>query len=413
MRKSLALLFILILCTTFTWGQSNIKDPLAPLQGGEDIATAFVLSGPLPITTSGTTDGYVNDYNENCPYTFEDLAPDVVYQYTPLAAEIVDIDLCLSSFDTKVYVYENEYTPGNPFACNDDYYYEPGGPCTFNASKITGVLLTEGSTYYIVIDGYNENAFGDYVMTISSIASSLPQCESFPSYYWPLNWTEQLQGLITSSHWSVATTHNAGGSVNEAMADYYPEEGATQDDNDRLVSLPLNTIGLSSIHLSFHQMLDDYDADVNDVWIKVQSSADRTNWTDEWVYAGGLNNPIPAEVKELDITNNLGNTTWIAWTLSGNTYYINDWYVDDVCIALPCAANTWTGNVSTDWNEPGNWTCEVLPDQDISIIIPANPSGGRFPVISSGIVAECYDITVELPGTLTIQTGGFLNVRNP
>ncbi len=138
--------------------------PLAPMQGGETIALAFTLSGALPITSSGTTAGYINDYDESCPYVSNG-GRDVVYKYTPAANVTVDIDLCGSAYDTKLYVYENTYTPGAPFACSDDYY--TGAPCGQYVSKIIGASLIGGNTYYIVIDGYGASDFGAYSLTIS------------------------------------------------------------------------------------------------------------------------------------------------------------------------------------------------------------------------------------------------------
>jgi len=147
--------------------------PLSPLQGGENIATAFVLSGTLPITSSGTTAGYLNDYNENCPYTGS-TAPDVVYAYTPPSNVIVDIDLCGSSYDTKVFVYENAATPGSPFACNDDFYTSSTDPCGQYVSKIVQASLIGGNTYYIVIDGYGGSDFGPYNLTITQYTPPPP-----------------------------------------------------------------------------------------------------------------------------------------------------------------------------------------------------------------------------------------------
>ncbi|MBK6965955.1 MAG: choice-of-anchor D domain-containing protein [Bacteroidales bacterium] len=148
-------------------------NPLAPLQGGENIATAFVLTGALPITSSGTTSGYANDYNEDCPYTGS-TAPDVVYAYTPAADIMVDIDLCGSSYDTKVFVYENAATPGTPFACSDDFYTASGDPCGQWVSKIEEASLTGGNTYYIVIDGYSGTDFGNYNLEIREFTPPPP-----------------------------------------------------------------------------------------------------------------------------------------------------------------------------------------------------------------------------------------------
>jgi hypothetical protein len=248
-------------------------------------------------------------------------------------------------------------------------------------------------------------------LTCVTCPGTLPICESFPTSDWPSCWTEQLEGLITSSHWSMVNSTFAGGAAYEALANYYPVEGETQADNDRMISPPINTNGLSTIHVSFRQMLDDFDAGVNDVWIKVQSSSDYVNWTDEWVYAGGLGNSIPAEVKDLDITNNLGSKTWIAWTLSGNTYDINNWYVDNVCITSQCLTNTWTGSANTAWNDPDNWSCGQVPDATMTVIIPTGLT--NYPVIGAGVTAECFDLSVENGTIILIEEGGTFNVVNP
>jgi hypothetical protein len=72
----------------------------------------------------------------------------------------------------------------------------------------------------------------------------------------------------------------------------------------------------------------------------------------------------------------------------------------------------WTGNVSTDWNNPANWSLPGTPDQNSVVIIPSFPSGALFPEVNNGITAECYHITV-LPGaSVTVKTGGILHVTD-
>jgi hypothetical protein len=176
-------------------------------------------------------------------------------------------------------------------------------------------------------------------------AFALPFSESFNEPTIPECWTEQKTGLITTNHWLIFNTAYAGGVPYEAAAIWDPGEGSTQADNDRLVSPALITTGLTNLKVSFRQMLNDYAAGVNDVWIKVQSSADGNNWTDEWVYGGGLGVSIPAEVKELNVTNNLGGITYIAWTLSGFTYDINYWFLDDINISVPLAHDVKTVSI--------------------------------------------------------------------
>ena len=146
-------------------GNSFTKVPLSSnpgtpdgREGGETVADAFIIPA-VPYVDTGNTSDNINDYDEICPYTGS-TAPDVVYAFTPTSSQDYDIDLCYSDYDTKVYVYETEVSPGWPFACNDDadciYLYR---------SKIENRFMEAGTTYYIVVDGYGEES-GDYELTV-------------------------------------------------------------------------------------------------------------------------------------------------------------------------------------------------------------------------------------------------------
>ncbi len=142
------------------------KSPSAPppnypspeFQGGDTIASATVIS-TVPYNDTGTTTGYMDNYDEVCPYA-NATAPDVVYRFSPSYVVTVDIDLCGSTYDTKLYVYDSGL---NVVACNDDFYFS--GYCGIYVSRIENVTLLSGNTYYIVIDGYG-GAHGDYMMSI-------------------------------------------------------------------------------------------------------------------------------------------------------------------------------------------------------------------------------------------------------
>jgi hypothetical protein len=80
----------------------------------------------------------------------------------------VTISLCDSDYDTKVYVYEDEWTPGVPIACNDDY------SCTvLYRSQLDEVYMIPGHTYYVVVDGYGGQC-GDYVLEMFEVMCSGP-----------------------------------------------------------------------------------------------------------------------------------------------------------------------------------------------------------------------------------------------
>ncbi len=68
----------------------------------------------------------------------------------------------------------------------------------------------------------------------------------------------------------------------------------------------------------------------------------------------------------------------------------------------------WTGNSSTNWNTAGNWNEDLVPDENINVIIPTNAT--RQPNISSAN-ASCKSLTINSGATLTV--GGYtLNVSD-
>ena len=102
-----------------------------PAADGDTAATAIAITS-LPFTAFGNTSALNDDYDESCPY-YGPGAPDVVYSFTPATSVVVDIDLCNSAYDTKVYVYAGTPPPpgsgqtGLAIACNDDSGCGPNG----------------------------------------------------------------------------------------------------------------------------------------------------------------------------------------------------------------------------------------------------------------------------------------------
>ncbi|MCB9855807.1 MAG: trypsin-like peptidase domain-containing protein [Phycisphaerales bacterium] len=129
----------------------------------DTIASPTVIAS-LPYTGTGTTASCTDNYNEVCPFDLTG-APDVVYAYTPPGNQTIDINMCASSYDTKVYIYAGSVTPGSPVACNDDGC--PGSAPASYRSSLTGVALTGGVTYYIIVDGYSDVDSGNFELIIT------------------------------------------------------------------------------------------------------------------------------------------------------------------------------------------------------------------------------------------------------
>ncbi len=175
------------------------------LAGGDTCATATVIPS-LPYSDNGTTAGFSNDYNEDCPFTGS-TAPDVVYSYSPAADVLVDIDLCTgpTEYDTKVFVYEDA-CPGTVAGCNDDAC-ESSFPAPF-VSRLAFVPLTGGHTYYIVVDGYDGGSAGVYYLDVD-VSPPPPACDPTDLLHGqpPELPTDQFAAYVSgSAPWEPSTT---------------------------------------------------------------------------------------------------------------------------------------------------------------------------------------------------------------
>ncbi|MEI7501793.1 MAG: T9SS type A sorting domain-containing protein [Paludibacter sp.] len=70
-----------------------------------------------------------------------------------------------------------------------------------------------------------------------------------------------------------------------------------------------------------------------------------------------------------------------------------------------CAAGSWIGNISTDWNTATNWCDGVVPIASTNVSIPA---GGNQPVI--GATAVCNNLTIATSTSLTITGSNTLTI---
>ena len=70
---------------------------------------------------------------------------------------------------------------------------------------------------------------------------------------------------------------------------------------------------------------------------------------------------------------------------------------------------SWVGNTSNVWNEPTNWSQNIVPNATTNVIIPANRPFN--PTVPNTVIAECKTITIQPNATITVATGGQLKVQ--
>ena len=160
-----------------------------------------IVIGALDFNDTGNTCNYINDY-DRC---ISSGSGDVVYQFTPAAHMDVRISLCSSAYDTALYVIQDDCN-NTEIACNDDY-------CGVE-SELPSVLLSAGTTYYIVVDGWGGEC-GDYSLTVqenlpcsvtcppgaaveseSCGADVNGGCASGPSAFSPINLGDSVCGTV-------------------------------------------------------------------------------------------------------------------------------------------------------------------------------------------------------------------------
>jgi len=200
-----------------------------------------------------------------------------------------------------------------------------------------------GVDYRVVISQGLISDSSDADFSLEAASPILLQ-ESFSGSTIPTGWTYQNEG--TTSAWTVSLTSNAGGSPNE-MRRMFSVGTLT-----RLVTPPLDTTSRSNVTLSFKHFFDTWSSGGG--VLKVQTSPDGTNWTDEtWTVTSGDSN-IGPETVETTLTHNLDiATTYVGFVLAGNLIMMDYWYIDDVEISGEIIEENVTEDLLATWDGQG------------------------------------------------------------
>ncbi len=149
-------------------------------------------------------------FNTNAPYTASGVTPscgggtapyDIWYAYTPSATGMATFDLCGSSFDTRIAVWDG--CGGTELGCNDD-----NGPACSGQNASLELEVTGGTTYYIQVGGYNANrGAGDLTISLVPYPAN-DDCSNAIA----INEVDALSFSTTNAHAS-GVTPSCGGST--------------------------------------------------------------------------------------------------------------------------------------------------------------------------------------------------------
>lgn len=140
----------------------------------------------------------------------------------------------------------------------------------------------------------------------------------------PPGWTISAQ----NGNWSRYIGNNAGGTSPEARLTWQPQfNGQSQ-----LISPPLNTLGQNSVFLEFRHFVDHYTTPYT---VGVATRSNNGAWTTVWSVNPTGN--IGPQLRTIEINNAdiQSNTFQFAFFFSGNSYNIDDWYIDNIKLYTP------------------------------------------------------------------------------
>jgi PKD repeat protein len=256
--------------------------------------------------------------------------------------------------------------------------------------------LNPSTTYYYKAFSYDAG----HVYSPGIMASATTLCDVFPLAFsetfsgstLPNCWSKQISGTGATDKWTVSNSVYAGGAA-------YEMKSAWQSVNPgitRLVTPPMNTVGIPQLNLSFRHMFDAYAAGCT---LRIQSSVNGTDWSNEaWSVVSTATN-IPAEEVNTTIVNNLNSpATFIAFTIEGDLYQYDNWYIDNVSVTSTVTQNTTLQNMTVSGSE--------CFDALQTILVAG--SGSVFTIQSGGDATLIAGESIfYYPGTM-VEAGGYM-----
>jgi Immune inhibitor A-like, MAM domain len=216
-------------------------------------------------------------------------------------------------------------------------------------SPVSGLAKTQ--TPEVMIENHGQNSESVNVqMTIGKTQYTTFLEEDFTGGVPPEGW-----GTNYPENWMSSSTNYAGGTAPEAEFSWTPSSVGEH----LLYTGTINTTGYTALLLKFKEFVNDYNSNY---LLKVVTSTDGgITWQDAYVRAGGPYGPATTEVA-LTEANGIGSATFqIAWDMSGDSFNINYWYIDDVWMGIIDMVEEYNQTISVNTN-PGETLNVLLPD---------------------------------------------------
>ncbi len=263
-----------------------------------------------------------------------------------------------------------------------------GASATSVTASLTGLAASTTYNYRVKAVNSYGTVYGSnmtFTTTANPVSLTLPVTENFVASTLPSQWTTQNVGTGITERWSMSNTATAGGAAYELKCSYQQVNPATT----RIITAPVNTVGVSQVTFSFKHMLDAYAAGVT---LRLQTSNDKSTWTNtSWSVATSATN-IAATTVNVTVTTNLNsNNTYFALVADGDLYQIDYWYIDNISITsggstTPTVTTTAASSItSSSAVSGGNVTADggaTVTERGICYATTANPTTANSKVVT-------------------------------
>lgn len=223
------------------------------------------------------------------------------------------------------------------------------------------------------------------------------------------------------------SSSNAGGTANECRYTYGSSPSTIYTAS---IYRSVNTSGYSSINIRWKQFLANYDPITYPYTIKVQCASSSSGpWTDIYSLSPSNSDNIGSETKIYNNwTTNVGGTFFIRYYITGYTYGMDYWYIDDLVIEgpVPLTTSTITINGTLDLtngtysiasntlalNGEISGTNAIIGSSTSNLSVGGSGSNLFIPVINNGL----KNFTINRSNGVTLNTDlsveGILNLQS-
>lgn len=216
---------------------------------------------------------------------------------------------------------------------------------------------------------------------------------------------QQTLTILADGAWSVGAADLDGDGDLDVVSGEYNGDRVSWYENAIVDDRTLATLSGSDLDLSppFDPNISNYTASVCNSVLSTNISATVTNISDT-IGGAGLNN----------LDEGLNNITVSVTDQCGGT---DDYIIEITRLTLLEQQLTWNGSVSTDWNNPNNWTPNVAPSAESDCIEVVIPSTVNQPLITAGnITIKELDInsgsSLEIPIGVSLIVNDDLNMHS-